>query len=322
MSIATHRGRTVELRERVAGGASRIDAEAGVIRDVRILGFESKNGRSYTREALQNAVSMYEGIQVNVDHPADDLTYGRSVGDRIGWLAGVHLAADGLRGDLHLLKSHAQFATVIEAAERRPQLIGLSHNAQGRVRDDRNGGQVIEEIERVVSVDLVADPATTSGLFESTGQGHYERMRDAVRSGRSLTTAERRLFEEEDFATRPGNVDTDNDLDIGDTIKKASADAAKQALAYEIGKVCNDETLSVAQMVAAIAKIVKEFEGSSTFTADDGRDYKKVDPATGKPVTEAKLRQWQANRAALCGDEPPSRSRSYDELLEDIRRGR
>jgi hypothetical protein len=45
--------------------------------------------------------------------------------------------------------------------------VGLSHNVEART--SRHDGQtIVEQILRVNSVDLVADPATTRGLFEST----------------------------------------------------------------------------------------------------------------------------------------------------------
>ena len=47
-----------------------------------------------------------------------------------------------------------------------PENVGFSHNVEAKTsrRADR---VVVEAITRVQSVDLVADPATTRGLFES-----------------------------------------------------------------------------------------------------------------------------------------------------------
>lgn len=156
---------TVSLREDVAVGLdSRVDKAAGIVRGVRILGRVSKNGREYTREAVHNAIPLYENRAVNTDHPSggrDD----RSVSDRIGWLAGVHQVGDGgLKGNLHLILSHPTTGQVLEMAERAPHLLGLSHNAEGRIAQ-RDGKNIVEEIVRVRSVDLVADPATASSLF-------------------------------------------------------------------------------------------------------------------------------------------------------------
>jgi hypothetical protein len=51
-------------------------------------------------------------------------------------------------------------------AEKAPENFGFSHNVEAVVRLE-NGAQIVDKIVRVRSVDLVADPATTSGLFES-----------------------------------------------------------------------------------------------------------------------------------------------------------
>jgi len=163
-------GPVVQLWEICSPKALSFDTEAGVIKGVRILGRQSLNGREYTPEAITNAMSLYEGRPVNLDHPDRSRpTSERSVKDRFGWLVNVHQANDGLEGDLHYLKSHPQSAQIVEAAQRNPAMIGLSHNADGRT-SRRNGKTLVEEIIGVRSVDLVADPATTKSLFESLEQ--------------------------------------------------------------------------------------------------------------------------------------------------------
>ena len=57
------------LRENVASGNHKVDREAGVIRDVRILGRESQNGRTYSQHALEQACRLYQNVKVNIDHP-------------------------------------------------------------------------------------------------------------------------------------------------------------------------------------------------------------------------------------------------------------
>jgi hypothetical protein len=163
-------GAVVPLWEICSPKSLSFDAENGVIKGVRILGRQSLNGREYTPEAITKAIGLYEGRPVNLDHPDRSRpTSERSVKDRFGWLVNVHQANDGLEGDLHYLKSHPQSAQIVEAAQRNPAMIGLSHNADGRTTR-RNGKTLVEEIIGVRSVDLVADPATTKSLFESMEQ--------------------------------------------------------------------------------------------------------------------------------------------------------
>ncbi|MSR58329.1 MAG: hypothetical protein EXS05_11745 [Planctomycetaceae bacterium] len=154
------------LHERVEIGAGRVDSEGGRIRNVRIIGRDSKNGRTYTQGALEQAATMYEGVSVYVNHRSGR-SGDRDLRDKIGWLESVRVSAGEVRGDLCLLLSHPQAAVVLEAATRNPKMLGLSHDAEGAT-GTRNGRTTVESISRVNSVDLVSNPATNhGGLFES-----------------------------------------------------------------------------------------------------------------------------------------------------------
>lgn len=146
-----------------SGGTVQIDKEAGVIRGVKILGLVSSNGRRYKPEALRGAIGMYEGLGVNLDHIDDDER--RRVLDGFGRTRNVHMRDDGLYGDLEYLRKHPYSEQFIEAAERMPEQIGLSHSAFGKIMRDKDE-EVVEEIHKVKSVDLVRYPASTRGLFE------------------------------------------------------------------------------------------------------------------------------------------------------------
>lgn len=144
-----------------------VDREAGVIRGVKVIGRKSRNNREYSPRAISQLAPMYEGIGVNLNHPPPAETgRDRAFHDGIGWLEKPHEKDDGVYADLHLLKSHPWFGTVMEAAERNPKRFGLSHNADGKV-SSQNGKNVVDEIEKVRSVDIVQNPATNVGLFES-----------------------------------------------------------------------------------------------------------------------------------------------------------
>lgn len=150
-----------------SGAALRVNAEQGVIRGVKILGLESRNGRRYLPQALATARGLYEGAKVNVNHLPQPSTVGRDYRDRIGVIREVmYREAEGLFGDLHFNPKHLLAAQLIWDAEHAPQNVGFSHNVRARLKQ-MTGEVVVEEILAVESVDLVADPATTSGLFES-----------------------------------------------------------------------------------------------------------------------------------------------------------
>jgi hypothetical protein len=149
------------------GVSLRVDRALGVIRGVKILGLDSRNGRQYLPEALARSVGLYEGAKVNVNHPKGHPQAPRDYQERIGVVRNVqHRSGEGLFGDLHFNPKHPLAEQLAWDAEHAPENVGFSHNVQARL--NRQGdATLVEEILRVHSVDLVADPATTRGLFES-----------------------------------------------------------------------------------------------------------------------------------------------------------
>ncbi|GEM_PF-1523358 len=148
------------------GMSPRVDRHNGRIFGVKVLGLESRNGRVYRPEAIAAAAPLYENVKVNVNHPKTRPHEARDYQDRLGCLRNVRATADGLFGDLYFNPHHPLADQLAWDAEHAPENVGLSHNVQARTR--RYGDQVIvEAIESVTSVDLVADPATTRGLYES-----------------------------------------------------------------------------------------------------------------------------------------------------------
>lgn len=156
------------LREYCHSGSEtlRIDPTAAVIRGVKILGLRSRNGRVYSEAALRRAVPLYEGAKVNVNHPRREGDAPRDYQERLGVVRSVAFrAGSGLYGDLHYNPKHPVAEQLVWDAQHQPENVGLSHNVIAQTR--REGEQLfVEAVERVISVDLVADPATTAGLFE------------------------------------------------------------------------------------------------------------------------------------------------------------
>jgi hypothetical protein len=158
------------LQEYVDSGSQRlrVDRTAGVIRGVKLLGLNSRNGRRYREDALSGAIGLYEGAKVNINHPKGHPLSPRDYQDRLGVVRGVELrSGEGLFGDLHFNPKHSLSEQLVWDAEHAPQNVGMSHNVLARTK--RDGDEtVVEAITKVQSIDLVADPATTSGLYEQT----------------------------------------------------------------------------------------------------------------------------------------------------------
>ncbi len=157
------------------GAELRVEPEAGLLRGVKLLGLSSRNGRTYREAALRQAIALYEGAKVNVDHPAGGPLEPRAYRDRLGVVKNVQLRpGEGLFGTLVYNPKHALAEQLAWDAVHAPENVGFSHNVLART--SREGDRVVvEAIERVQSVDLVADPATTRGLFESEQPGPQDR---------------------------------------------------------------------------------------------------------------------------------------------------
>jgi hypothetical protein len=149
-----------------AGDAVRIDREVGVIYGVKIIGCESKNGRHYPNDTLRNAIPLYENSKVNLDHPGNP-SQSRSYHDRFGMIRNVQLREnEGLYADFWFNPKHTIAEQLLWDAEHAPDNVGFSHNVEAVVKR-QSSTALVEKIVAVRSVDLVADPASTQGLFES-----------------------------------------------------------------------------------------------------------------------------------------------------------
>src|SRR5262249_46452782 len=97
---------TTELHERNSlGTPANVDEVNGVIYGVKVLGRDSRNGRTYSESAMRDAARLYEGAKVNVNHASG--RDGRSYQDRIGVIRNVSYRDGAIRGDLHYNAKHA-----------------------------------------------------------------------------------------------------------------------------------------------------------------------------------------------------------------------
>lgn len=201
-----------------------VDREKGIIKGVKIIGFNSQNGRKYLPEALKDAVPMYEGIKVNIDHPEKGPTQQRSSHDRFGKFINVRFVeSEGVYGDLLYLKNHPLAESVCEAAEREElnDVFGMSHNAQGEGMVDKKNIFVVSKITEVRHVDLVADPATTKSLTESQAPGkqeteeaagnrvRYKSKKQAVGARRKFTKSKSKSTNKPTGTLKEGEDDTE-----------------------------------------------------------------------------------------------------------------
>lgn len=150
------------------GERLRVDREQGLLAGVKLLGLASRNGRVYEERAVAQAAPLYEGVKVNVNHAKAGPRAPRDYQDRLGTIRNVAFRpGQGLFGDLVFNPKHPLAEQLTWDAAHAPEQVGLSHNVLART-SRRGETTVVESISEVQSVDLVADPATTRGLFEQS----------------------------------------------------------------------------------------------------------------------------------------------------------
>jgi hypothetical protein len=301
------------LTEDAFDDAKQVDAATGVLRNVAVLRTTSLNNggqRSYLTAALAGSVPLFEGCRVYADHPSrpipgSTVEQPRSVRDLIGRLANVRLAEGVVRGDVQVLSSHR--AWVLPLAKEAPDLCGLSWRGLGKVSRDSRGAEMIEQITRVRSADLVTEPAAVRNLFEST---------DGANDG-AATGSPQRSTDAGGAQTREGvtEVTPQEAQALQEKVKSLETDLAK-AREANTGLVARQEALETIERLrsratqvrsmAAAAGITEEYltevfvQQAAALPAKDDADWAaKVKPlieerrdivlrATGKPVSGAR----------------------------------
>jgi hypothetical protein len=177
---------------------SRVDAENGVLSGIRVITKGEAKGHNFMGEpiiiddtTLDEVVSasatFADGVPVKLAHGTD-------IEELVGSIRNIVKDGDCVRGDLYLLKSHENYATIIEMAETMPSNFGISisfQNAPEAVygndqepdgdEDDEDvaqginpqyadqvGGDIVAYAARVCelySADLVQAPACNPSLF-------------------------------------------------------------------------------------------------------------------------------------------------------------
>lgn len=157
------------LRESTTTTKPKIDKVKGIIHDVKVLNETSRNNFVYPKETRVRAHKLLENLRVNINHKKKkDEREDTPLQSRFGRLQNVRETETGTIADLKYNIRHSMADEIIYAAEELSDTLGLSINGDGRgTRRDTQGRKIVDDIIRLKSVDLVADPGSTLSLFES-----------------------------------------------------------------------------------------------------------------------------------------------------------
>ncbi|MFO0788182.1 MAG: hypothetical protein U0805_01920 [Pirellulales bacterium] len=262
----------VRLTEISTTAASyQVDEENGIIRGVKLIGPKSRNGREYAESALDNAVELYEGAKIYANHPRrQDVGEDRPLDDWVGVVRRPRRLPDGIYGDVELRKESKHFRGIVEMAKRFPNHVGFSHVADGE-SEMRGNTEFVTRIREVLSVDLVTEPATTRGIFESANYGQLT-LRDFVERLPAANPFRAKLVE----AINTGLVSGGTSLfDPGD--KAGAVDPLK--LLYQALEKALDVLAAVVDGKSASAPVGGESHnpGATPFKSTDGNAVAESD---------------------------------------------
>ena len=168
---------------------SRVDAENGILRGVRVITKGEAKTHSFLgcpiicdditiSDVIREAATFVDGVPVKLAHGTD-------IEELVGSIRGIYADGDCARGDLYLLKTHESFATLIEMAQTMPSNFGVSISflnlpepvMNTGLDEDGDGGiapeyqdEIVAYAARVVegglfSADLVSNPSCNPSLF-------------------------------------------------------------------------------------------------------------------------------------------------------------
>jgi len=147
-----------------------------IVEGVKVLGLESRNGRSYLREAVKKALPKYEGKWVYIDHrllsaslPPGSTEQPRGIAEKFARIINARIdETGGIRSDLKFNPRHPFCQIFLGWLETDTEALGLSHSVEGLMRRDTTTNKdIVYEITDVESVDIVSEPATTKSILES-----------------------------------------------------------------------------------------------------------------------------------------------------------
>ena len=241
-----------------------VQDESNVVSGIKITGANSSNGYVYSEQSLREAAPMYDGAQVFLDHSERQSNpMMRSIKDLAGTISGPsYVPGKGIFGSINLLETDAgrNLKAIIKANSTRA---GMSH-AVLAMRDKSKG--VVTSIERVISVDAVAFPATVSSFFESSGRGNPDTDKGDEMDFSKITL-------EQIKSNRP------------DLVTQIEAGVKGQQQVDDDAKALKESEAKVAQLQARIDGIEKAQKIREEITAAG------LDPSDEKQVSKAFVEQ-------------------------------
>ena len=253
-------GESKQLRENRAKGElfkeSSFNGKDLVIQNVSLLGAESANGYTYTEAALKDAASLLDGAVQYTNHSFTDAP--RDVNESFSEVRNVRFdqGAQKVFGDMYLVNTPWIREELFPRIERFAHKFGNSIVCWGEF-EERDGKEYVTKITAVESCDLVSDPATNKGLFESiknkTSPGGEQDMKFTAKDVRENKEVFEELKQEILKEVKEGQsieaLRKENEFLKGENKKQAEKiDGFEREKAIEAKKVFIDKVIDEAKL--------------------------------------------------------------------------
>lgn len=270
----------IEARPAGRFKAANLDREQGVIYGTTLITGLSENGkngkRRYPTPTLKKIAQMAEGLPAYLNHVRSEEAFKpRPVQELMGRHYNVRYeaATDSVKSDLHVAEH--QRPLVFSLAEQFGDHIGNSLVSRGQVVMEGDT-EVVKDVLALRSADLVSDPASTKGLFESKGSDDEMTIDLLIEAVKQQTPTQ------------------EEPMNLAEMIQHLKSNAGDQKLlADHFGMVSKDDH---AKVVADVAKLSESVEGMKKehAAAIDKITVEKVKAETELKEAKAKVDKFEA----------------------------
>lgn len=247
-----------------------------VIKNVLLCGNESKNGYPIPPSAFGDegkTKQLYENKLVYINHvrePDESKVMNRKLEDLGGYIKNVRLVNGKPRGDIQTEGCPKGEITLKLASSRVPN-VGMSHVGLYSFNENKELGHYVESVERILSVDVVSNPATTKSFYEQTQEDEEKKqMSDelraelkTVREERNNFQAESTQFKNEAEQLKQEKADLQKELD---GLKQENQELKNKVDEFETAKALHDRKVKIeSELSEAKLDLKDETEVSKTF---------------------------------------------------------
>ena len=243
---------------------SAVDHAAGMLRGVSVITEGEAKGHGLqidakTLEQVKACAETYsDGLRVKMDHYT-------GIDAMVGVLKNFAIDGAQLRADMHLLKSHSDFAKIMEMAETMPGAFGLSIAFSGAPEGGDDGTTRFARCTEIYSCDIVDIPAANpTGLFSEP-----------------MKTAPEINPEDEALATVTITVTTPEDA--ADEAAEAAEEEAEETAEAEAAESPEEQAKEEAD---GTEQPVTEMPDAEIPAEDATEDPATEDPAAEDPASE------------------------------------